>query len=57
VPRNPWEIVIGNGVVLDNQVVLLTTGFRGMRPRMVIGNRTSVNCLLQRGLASQLSIS
>src|SRR5277367_5835956 len=26
VPRNPWDIVIGDGVALDDHVVLLTTG-------------------------------
>ena len=43
VPRNPWDIVIGDGVALDDHVVLLTTGSRGERPRLVIGNRTYVN--------------
>jgi maltose O-acetyltransferase len=43
VPRNPWDIVIGDGVALDDQVVLLTVGSRGTRPRLVIGNRTYVN--------------
>jgi acetyltransferase-like isoleucine patch superfamily enzyme len=43
VPRNSWDIVIGDGVALDDQVVLLTTGSRGTRPRLVIGNRTYVN--------------
>jgi acetyltransferase-like isoleucine patch superfamily enzyme len=43
VPRNPWDIVIGDGVALDNQVVLLTTGSGDTRPRLVIGNRTYVN--------------
>jgi maltose O-acetyltransferase len=43
VPRNPWDIVIGDGVALDDHVVLLTIGPRGERPRLVIGNRTYVN--------------
>jgi maltose O-acetyltransferase len=43
VPRNPWDIVIGDGVALDDNVVLLTIGCRGERPRLVIGNRTYVN--------------
>jgi maltose O-acetyltransferase len=43
VPRNPWDIVIGDGVALDDNVVLLTIGSRGERPRLVIGNRTYVN--------------
>ena len=43
VPRNPWDIVIGDGVALDDHVVLLTMGSRGERPRLVIGNRTYVN--------------
>jgi maltose O-acetyltransferase len=43
VPRNPWDIVIGDGVALDDHVVLLTIGSRAERPRLVIGNRTYVN--------------
>jgi acetyltransferase-like isoleucine patch superfamily enzyme len=43
VPRNPWDIVIGDGVALDDHVVLLTIGSRGERPRLVIGERTYVN--------------
>jgi maltose O-acetyltransferase len=43
VPKNPWDIVIKDGVALDDHVVLLTVGSRGKRPRLVIGNRTYVN--------------
>jgi maltose O-acetyltransferase len=43
VPRNPWDIVIGDGVALDDHVVLLTIGSRGQRPRLVIRERTYVN--------------
>jgi maltose O-acetyltransferase len=43
VPRNPWDIVIGNGVALDDDVVLLTTGPRRGQPRLLIGSGTYVN--------------
>jgi acetyltransferase-like isoleucine patch superfamily enzyme len=43
VPRNPWDIVISDGVALDDHVVLLTTGLRGNVPRLVIGSDTYVN--------------
>jgi maltose O-acetyltransferase len=43
VPRNPWDIVISDGVALDDYVVLLTTGPRGNAPRLVIGSGTYVN--------------
>jgi acetyltransferase-like isoleucine patch superfamily enzyme len=43
VPRNPWDIVISDGLALDDYVVLLTTGSRANSPRMVIGNGTYVN--------------
>jgi acetyltransferase-like isoleucine patch superfamily enzyme len=43
VPRNPWDIVIEDGVALDDDVVLLTTGERAPAPRLVIGAGTYVN--------------
>jgi maltose O-acetyltransferase len=43
VPRNPWDIVISEGVALDDYVVLLTTGSRVDTPRLVIGGGTYVN--------------
>jgi maltose O-acetyltransferase len=43
VPRNPWDIVINDGVALDDQVVLLTSGSHGKSPRLVIGGGTYVN--------------
>jgi maltose O-acetyltransferase len=43
VPRNPWDIVISDGVALDDYVVLLTTGSRGNAPRLVIDGGTYVN--------------
>ena len=43
VPRNPWDIVISDGVALDDYVVLLTTGVRGNAPRLVIEGGTYVN--------------
>src|SRR5262245_36212350 len=38
IPRNPWDIVIADGVALDDDVVLLTTGSRGSAPKLVIGS-------------------
>jgi acetyltransferase-like isoleucine patch superfamily enzyme len=43
VPRNPWDIVISDGVALDDYVVLLTTGSRGDAPRLVFEGGTYVN--------------
>ena len=43
VPRNPWDIVIGDRVALDDDVVLLTTGSRGTAPKLSIGEGTYVN--------------
>src|SRR5262245_46673265 len=43
VPRNPWDIVISEGVALDDYVVLLTTGSRIGTARLVIGCGTYVN--------------
>jgi maltose O-acetyltransferase len=43
VPRNPWDIVISDGVALDDYVVLLTTGSRGKAPRLIIDGGTYVN--------------
>jgi acetyltransferase-like isoleucine patch superfamily enzyme len=43
IPRNPWDIVISDGVALDDYVVLLTTGLRGNAPRLVIEDGTYVN--------------
>lgn len=43
VPRNPWDIVIDDMVALDDEVVLLTTGARLAKPRLVIGRGTYVN--------------
>src|SRR6516165_32215 len=34
VPRNPWDIAIGDEVSLDDDVVLLTTGLRIGQPRL-----------------------
>jgi maltose O-acetyltransferase len=43
VPRNPWDVVIGDEVALDDDVVLLTTGSRTADPRVLIGSGTYVN--------------
>jgi maltose O-acetyltransferase len=43
VPRNPWDILLGQGVSLDDHVVLLTTGSRATNPRLTIGDCTYVN--------------
>ena len=43
VPRNPWDISLDDMVALDDEVVLLTTGKRGARPKLLIGRSTYVN--------------
>jgi serine acetyltransferase len=43
VPRNPWDITIGDGAMLDEQVTLLSTGDRRQTPRIIIGAQTYIN--------------
>jgi maltose O-acetyltransferase len=43
IPRNPWDIVLGDEVALDKHVVLLTNGHRQTAPRIRIGGCTYVN--------------
>src|SRR5438128_11486912 len=43
VPRNPWDIVIGGGVALDQNVILLAAGPRKCKPRIVICGGTYCN--------------
>jgi maltose O-acetyltransferase len=43
VPRNPWDITLDDAVALDDEVVLLTTGTREPKPRILIGRGTYVN--------------
>jgi acetyltransferase-like isoleucine patch superfamily enzyme len=43
VPRNPNDVLLGDGVALDTNVVLLTTGTRQAAPRLQIGSQTYVN--------------
>ena len=42
-PRNPWDIMLKNGVALDNGVVLLTTGDPNGQHRIVLGSNVYVN--------------
>lgn len=43
IPRNPWDIAISDRVALDDEVVLLTTGPRNTKPKLMIGEGTYVN--------------
>ena len=43
VPRNPWDIRLGTGVMLDRQVVLIATGERRDTPRIQIENDVYIN--------------
>lgn len=43
VSRNPWDIELDDGVALDDEVVLLTTGTRSAQPRLRIGRSSYVN--------------
>ena len=43
IPRNPWDIELGEGVSLDRGVVLLSTGERTNAPRIFIGSHTYIN--------------
>lgn len=43
VPRNAWDIHLGDGVALDRGVSLIATGRRTGSPRIVIAARTYIN--------------
>jgi serine acetyltransferase len=43
IPRNPWDIAIGSGAMLDRNVTLLSTGNRRQKPRIVVGPQTYIN--------------
>jgi len=43
VQRNPWDIELGRGVMLDRWVTLLTTGPRRETPRLVFGEKVYCN--------------
>jgi acetyltransferase-like isoleucine patch superfamily enzyme len=43
IPRNFRDIVLGDGVALDNGVVLLVSGESHSRPKIMIGAKTYVN--------------
>jgi len=43
VPRNPWDITLGDGVALDEGVVLLTNGTRTAIKRIRIGAGSYIN--------------
>jgi acetyltransferase-like isoleucine patch superfamily enzyme len=43
VPRNPWDIELGDGVMLDRHTTLLTTGERADAPRILIQDNVYVN--------------
>jgi acetyltransferase-like isoleucine patch superfamily enzyme len=55
-PRNPWDIVIGNGVALDDHVVLLTNGSRGKDARLMIGDGCYVNRFTMFDASEHISI-
>jgi len=43
VPRNPWDVWIGDAVGMDEGIVLLATGPRQEQPRIMIGPNTYFN--------------
>jgi acetyltransferase-like isoleucine patch superfamily enzyme len=43
VPRNPWDIRLGEGVMLDQNVVLLSTGDQIGHPRIQLRRQVYVN--------------
>lgn len=56
VPRNPWDIVIGDGAALDEGVVLLTNGQRASAPRLVIGSGTYCNRFTMFDVSERIEI-
>jgi acetyltransferase-like isoleucine patch superfamily enzyme len=43
IPRNPWDIEIGDNTYIDDFTVLLTTGSPDGRPRIKIGSKCGFN--------------
>lgn len=43
VPRNAWDVKLGDGAALDRGVTLIATGERGIAPRIAIGRRCYIN--------------
>jgi len=43
VPRNHWDIRLGDGVALDRGITLIATGERTASPRIRIGDRSYIN--------------
>ena len=42
-PRNPWDVELRAGALLDRNVILLTTGARAAQRRIVIGRDVYIN--------------
>jgi acetyltransferase-like isoleucine patch superfamily enzyme len=43
IPRNPWDIRLERGVMLDERVTLLATGERSAEPRIIIRSGAYLN--------------
>ncbi len=56
IPRNPWDIVIGENSSLDDGVILLTTGQRSARARLRIGTGTYVNRLTMFDASEEIAV-
>jgi maltose O-acetyltransferase len=56
VPRNPWDISLAEHVALDDGVILLTSGARGVRPRLRIGPGVYVNRNVMMDVSEELTI-
>lgn len=56
VPRNPWDVVIGENSALDDGVILLTTGPRSTTARLRIGTGTYVNRLTMFDASEEIAV-
>jgi maltose O-acetyltransferase len=56
IPRNPWDVVIGENSSLDDGVILLTTGQRSARARLRIGTGTYVNRLTMFDASEEIAV-
>jgi maltose O-acetyltransferase len=56
IPRNPWDVTLGDEVALDSHVTLLTTGTRQAAPRIRIGSRTYINRFTMLDAAESITI-
>jgi maltose O-acetyltransferase len=56
IPRNPWDVCLGDYASLDDGVVLLSTGQRAAGPRIVIGKQCYLNRYVMIDAAERIEL-